>query len=51
VLASVHSQFSEREQARTAAQKALDCWSGVHNRGILSMYRKPMRDAAQLAAK
>jgi tetratricopeptide (TPR) repeat protein len=50
VLASVHATFGERDQARAAAERALEMWREVHNSGVLINYRKSMDDATVLLA-
>jgi serine/threonine protein kinase len=50
VLASVFATFSERDQARNAAERALEIWRQVHNSGVLVNYRKSMDDATALLA-
>jgi tetratricopeptide (TPR) repeat protein len=51
VLASVHARFAEHDEARRAAQRALEVWKLVRNPRLLGGYRKSMEEAALLAAR
>jgi hypothetical protein len=49
VLASVHSKFADRAEARRWANAAVDLWRPVQSRAILALHRKAINEATALA--
>ena len=51
VLAAVQEKAGNPGQARQSAERALEVWKQVHNRGIISVYGGVMADNEKLLAR
>jgi tetratricopeptide (TPR) repeat protein len=50
-LAAVQEKAGADRQARQSAEKALEIWKGVHDRGVISVHEGIMADTGKLLAR
>ncbi len=50
-MAAVQEKAGDAEQARQSAEKALEIWRQIHNRGVVSIHAATMANTETLLAR